>query len=168
MPRRACGCRGDEPRAANPEAAPGLRQRIRRGAPLARLANPIRSPARVQSIRRCLLLTRARTARDSRAPLTHHLSPPLVSHPQGPPAGLVYVRAAHARGQRVRRSCCSASAAWAGECWHAPIHVRCAARCAIFIYPSIGITASVHDQYGSRPSPSTSHLLVVRCTGFPS
>jgi len=61
MPRRACGCRGDEPRAANPEAAPGLRQRIRRGAPLARLANPIRSPARVQSIRRCLLLTRARS-----------------------------------------------------------------------------------------------------------
>ena len=86
MPRRACGCRGDEPRAANPEAAPGLRQRIRRGAPLARLANPIRSPARVQSIRRCLLLTRARTARDSRTPRPIvYRSPPLVSHPQAWP-----------------------------------------------------------------------------------
>ena len=108
MPRRACGCRGDEPRAANPEAAPGLRQRIRRGAPLARLANPIRSPARVQSIRRCLLLTRARTARDSRAPRPVVYLHPSVSHPQAwprPDHGTwpgVCVRAAQGRGQGVR------------------------------------------------------------------
>ena len=110
MPRRACGCRGDEPRAANPEAAPGLRQRIRRGAPLARLANPIRSPARVQSIRRCLLLTRARTARDSRAPRpVVYLHPSSLIRRPGPgritghgtwPG--VCVRAAQGRGQGVR------------------------------------------------------------------